>query len=574
MFISSTTNSLQLNPARTKAAALATGIAALLVSANAFSQGLIPGDLLISGSVYDAPSSAVVVGQTLPGGGTAVQSGAYPYVFNNATPDPSFGIASPIFIQQVNPANANSIDQTINIPTSVSVTSFSSKSELGLNITPDGQHVVFSGYGAPDSTLDVSNSNTPNPFDATNPVSSVYTRSIVQLNANLSTSVVYDDGYSGNNQRAALLDQKTGNYITVGNAGNGSATAAGLDALSADTGVQLLTPTATTTTLNGVTGANTQVVGVFQNSTSGNTNGDQYGFSITQLQKNGTPLAPDKTGKDNNFRSETVAPDGSLYVTKGSGGNGVNTVYHVNAPGGGLPTAANASATTITIAPGFSSTLAKTGLNPDGTQGITYHPFGMFFANATTLYVADEGDGTAKYSATTGAITSIGSANNASGGLEKWSLISNVWHLDYNLSTNLGLGQTYTIAPSGAGGTYPTGNNTQAGGSGHQWAPETDGLRNLTGVVNPDGTVTLYAVTSTVSGSGDQGTDPNQVVKITDNLANTDSTVASGEAFSVVEGAQTGTVYRGVAIVPEPASSAMLLIAGAGLLGARRRRTA
>jgi hypothetical protein len=36
----------------------------------------------------------------------------------------------------------------------------------------------------------------------------------------------------------------------------------------------------------------------------------------------------------------------------------------------------------------------------------------------------------------------------------------------------------------------------------------TDGLRNITGVVNGDGTATIYAITSTVIGNGDQGAEP------------------------------------------------------------------
>jgi hypothetical protein len=39
--------------------------------------------------------------------------------------------------------------------------------------------------------------------------------------------------------------------------------------------------------------------------------------------------------------------------------------------------------------------------------------------------------------------------------------------------------------------------------------------------VNADGTVSLWAVTSTVSGGGDQGADPNKLVEINDNLAAT-----------------------------------------------------
>ncbi|MBO0702863.1 MAG: hypothetical protein J2P38_08020, partial [Candidatus Dormibacteraeota bacterium] len=53
---------------------------------------------------------------------------------------------------------------------------------------------------------------------------------------------------------------------------------------------------------------------------------------------------------------------------------------------------------------------------------------------------------------------------------------------------------------------------------------------------------------STVSGSGDQGADPNKLVSITDNLAAT--TLPSGESFSTVETAPSGTVLRGVSFTP------------------------
>ena len=52
---------------------------------------------------------------------------------------------------------------------------------------------------------------------------------------------------------------------------------------------------------------------------------------------------------------------------------------------------------------------------------------------------------------------------------------------------------------------YPTGINAATN---LPWAPATDGLRNITGRVNRDGTVSIWAITSTVSGSGDQGADP------------------------------------------------------------------
>ena len=70
-----------------------------------------------------------------------------------------------------------------------------------------------------------------------------------------------------------------------------------------------------------------------------------------------------------------------------------------------------------------------------------------------------------------------------------------------------GVGQPYTVRG------YPAGDNTATG---LPWAPATDGLRNITGQLDRNGTVTIWAITSTVSGSGDQGADPSKLVQITD----------------------------------------------------------
>jgi hypothetical protein len=55
-------------------------------------------------------------------------------------------------------------------------------------------------------------------------------------------------------------------------------------------------------------------------------------------------------------------------------------------------------------------------------------------------------------------------------------------------------------------------------------------------------------VTSTISGSGDQGADPNKVVAITDPLAAT--TPASSETFATIRAAGSGEVLRGVSLTP------------------------
>src|SRR5580704_6571745 len=77
-----------------------------------------------------------------------------------------------------------------------------------------------------------------------------------------------------------------------------------------------------------------------------------------------------------------------------------------------------------------------------------------------------------------------------------------------------------------------------------------DGLRNLTGIVDGNGRVTLWATTSTSSASGDNGADPNKVVRISADVAATTMTGrVMHESFETVAGPTYGTVYRGVAYV-------------------------
>jgi hypothetical protein len=83
-----------------------------------------------------------------------------------------------------------------------------------------------------------------------------------------------------------------------------------------------------------------------------------------------------------------------------------------------------------------------------------------------------------------------------------------------------------------------------------QLDPAPDGLRNLSGRVTDDETVEIWAITSTVSASGDQGADPNQLVFITDKLRNTNPTAAANERFKVLRTAKYGEVLRGVSFTP------------------------
>jgi hypothetical protein len=91
---------------------------------------------------------------------------------------------------------------------------------------------------------------------------------------------------------------------------------------------------------------------------------------------------------------------------------------------------------------------------------------------------------------------------------------------------------------------YPTGTNPVTG---LPRAPAPDGLRNITGRVNRDGTVTIWAVTSTVSGSGDQGADPNRLVAVTDKLG---AAALPAVQFTRLRSAGSGQVLRGVSVTP------------------------
>jgi hypothetical protein len=527
-------------------AASAAAWLALAAPAAARNFDFVPGSLLVSSSQYR--TADITPGETLPIGctqttsfggvscATAGYDGTYPTVFNNAPIDPNFGITSPIFLDDL--GGDGSLIHHYTIPPGHMVTSFSSKSELALNFDPSGQNLTFMGYDAPIDGIDVSNSNTPGAFDPSNPVPQSYYREVADINSGGSISYTATNAFSGNNGRAAILDNNA--FYTSGNAGNGN----------------------TPEPANVILGGGDSIIPPGQAALNPST---PFGsFNVTQLD-NAAQDPADKIGKDTNFRGLTISGN-VVYLTKGSGGNGIDTVYFVDttgsactngvgvpAPGASLPggiplTQDTASLQANGVLPynmcvlrGFPTISQKAKAKTCGCSVPPNTPFGIWFANPDTLYVADEGDGAPVYDPTTNTYTDATSATNEQlAGLEKWVFNGTQWNLAYTLNAGLNLGQPYTVPG------YPTGDNAATG---LPWAPATDGLRNITGRMNPDGTVTIYAVTSTVSGSGDQGADPNRVVAITDTPGA--PAPATGEAFSTVETAASGQVLRGVAVVPE-----------------------
>jgi hypothetical protein len=514
----------------------------------------LPGTLLVTRSVYDSPANVITPGVTqLPPGCTAgncvtaIADGTYPFVFNNDTVDDAFGITAPIFLDELLPNG--DVVQSVEVPNSGEhgvtsnkdqmVTSFSSKSEMSLNPSLDRSSVSFMGYLAPVNAIDVSNTNTPAVIDPTNPVTGIDYRVIASVDAFGRFRFTKTNAYSGNNGRAAILNDKSipNVYYTAGNAGNGSNPQP--VGVIEGAGAQIVTASHLPLAQQADPGAPSPL----------------GSFSLTELGDKA-----DKVGKDTNFRGLTVF-DNVVYLTKGSGGNGVNTVYFIDTTGNaanGNPKACpngsgvpNPAATLPTTGIAFNAATVQTAgitplnmciLNgfPTGlAKNATAAPFGLWFANATTLYLADEGNGTATFDAASNTFTAA--AAQTSAGLQKWVLntATNTWSLAYTLSAGLNLGVPYMVK------NYPTGNNSVTG---LPWSPTTDGLRNITGRVNHDGSVTIYAITSTVSGSGDQGADPNKLVTITDKLAAT--TLPPGESFKTLRTAKSGEVLRGVSFAP------------------------
>jgi hypothetical protein len=499
--------------------ALTVGCSALAIAVGASAAratDFIAGDtLLISTTTYqDVGAVANLVAGTslLPGSNagetsTATSNGNLNTVWSNEAGDPSFGVTSAISLSDLSVKTGAVLASTTLDPSIVS-TSFSSKSELGLNLTKtsSGYVATFMGYaGGGVGNLDVSNSDTTAYKDTTNPVASffapganqtyAFNRSVVAFSANGSYTTTQTLAYGGNNGRSAVLGPN-GLYYTVGNSNNGSGTPS---QLTTTTGLEVVTPSATP--------------------------------NSTMIDPTYTSIPGNKAGKDNNFRGLTYY-DGNLYFTKGSGSNGIDTVYTVSNPDGKLPTSTTASDASISILPGFPTDSAKTG--PD------YTPFSLFFANSTTLYVADEGTGDA-------------TDQTDHAGLEKWTLSDGTWSLDYTLQAGL-IGDTYNV-------------------DGWDFGETTIGLRNLTGELNANGTVTFWATTATSSASGDNGADPNEIVEITDALG--DTSLPTGEQFSVYDGPVAGLRYGGVAFAaaPEPSTWAMLLLGfgGLGFVGYRKR---
>ncbi len=275
-----------------------------------------------------------------------------------------------------------------------------------------------------------------------------------------------------------------------------------------------------------------------QGTGSDNTGGVYY---ATIGIKSATPITgSDTSGKTLSQDTRVVEIyDNQLYVSvdsKEGSGSARSFIGTLGAPGT-PPTSVANNENGPTMLPGFGNTggtgkvtitaLTTNGVNAPG-QVINLSPEDYFFANATTLYVADSG--APKNNSASSAL--------GDGGLQKWSLINGTWTLDYTLSQGLNL----------------VANSASAGG--------------LTGKVVGDD-VDLYATNYII---GDIG--QTYLYGISDILNATRE--QPGESFVELAAAPADSNFKGVAFapisaVPEP-STWLLMITGACGVGLMQRR--
>ena len=254
--------------------------------------------------------------------------------------------------------------------------------------------------------------------------------------------------------------------------------------------------------------------------------GDEGGLYLTTVGNNTTTGGPAPTPIFNVVSTRTVT-EYNIDASTGTATTTPNLYYSAdqnsNKKGtqtgifeySGTPTSSQGSNTGTRITPVTGTVSGQT---------VNFSPQGYFFANATTLYVADTGgpkDG-----------------GTPDGGIQKWSYngVGNVWKLDY------------TLQYSFSGSSSETGFEALAGQ-----------------VVN--GVVYLYAVSYTANDD-----DPDGLYGVTDTLSNTSNTPTAGEAIVQLAASTTDMDFKGVAIIPAAATDTPtmpvwgLLILGALLL--------
>jgi hypothetical protein len=369
---------------------------------------------------------------------------------------------------------------------------YGSSSEATLQLSGNGQYLTIMGYAtnanAYNSLYDVAGGGTalaqsPNITGNSADISRVI--ALIGANGSVNSTTAISNVFNGNNPRSVYTVNGTSFYIS----GQGTHDATG--------GVFYVSNLGATTA--------TAITGI---DTSSKSNGS-YGQDTRDVQIVNGQLT---VSVDSSEGTASKGLDIDRIGTLGAAGNPPTTTLNAQ------PTALPGLNGEITLSNGNGNSINKS------SGGAYLSPENYFYANSTTLYVADTG---LSKNGTQGTAT----GNLGDGGLQKWSLIGGTWQLDYTLSSGLNL-----VA------------NTNSDG--------VSGLYGLTGKVVGN-SVELFA-TSYVLGD----TDKTYLYGITDTLSNTLSSQVAGEAFTTLEAAPADSEFKGVSFAPVPLPPGLPLLLG------------
>jgi hypothetical protein len=381
---------------------------------------------------------------------------------------------------------------------------YGSSSEATLQLSGNGQYLTIMGYATNansyNSLYDVNGTGTalaqsPNVTGNSADVSRVI--ALVGANGSVNSTTAISNVFSENNPRSVYTTNGTSFYISgQGNKDN--------------TGGVFYVSNIGATTATAITGADTS------SKSNGTYNQDTRDVQIVNGQL--------VVSVDSSEGTASKGLDIDRIGTLGTAGNPPTTTLNQQ------PTALPGLNGAITLANG-------NGNSVNGSSGSAYlSPENFFYANSTTVYVADTG---LSKNGTQGTAT----GNLGDGGLQKWSLVNGTWTLDYTLSTGLNL-----VA------------NTSSHG--------VSGLYGLTGKVVGN-EVELFA-TSYVLGDTDQ----TYLYGLTDMLSDTSASQVTGEDFTTLEAAPADSEFKGVSLAPVPLPPGLpLLLGGLVAVGLVARRS-
>ncbi len=509
--------------------------AAILYGASAGAQTLpffTPGDLVVS-SVQDSSSK---------NGGAALDTASPITLTEYALSGTGSSASASAVGTLVLPQTSNGVQSAIS-------GEWGSASEGMLENSVNGQYLTIVGYGVNANTFNSYTSANTSPYGTlalgqtnslTGQTTTTVPRVVALINGNglVDTSTALTGVFNQNNPRSAATVDGSQIYVSgqgVTGDGTGGVFLANRGATTA-TAINVNTTGAGANTTSATVATETRAVEIV-NTGSGNTLEVSRDFKVSGTPNDATDIRI------------LTAPGGGLPTT--STGLVATRVFNTNTSTGESGNSRGGNTSSINLGATTTSTTSalNNGVN-NGRDGkfVYLSPEQFYYANATTLYVADSGS------------PKNGSPNTAQlgeGGLQKWSLVGGVWTLDYDIYLfNDGL----SLA-----------NNANA----NSGTPTAAGITGLFGLACQQ--VGLYTdCYATTYGLNELSA--SYLVGVSDLTSNTDASTGSGEVLTVLESGGTDSngnniLLRGVAFapVPEPASPALFGV-GAAAIGLIRRR--